>query len=336
MRKALLLVPKPFTNETVFDSKSKYNSDGLMESLISLKKQFAEAGIELIANDRIDSEKYEFHLYSNIPAKNVKQIDSSKSYLILLETDLIMPWNWDLENHKKFKKIFTWNDEIIDNKRYFKYNSGRAGVTEWKSYDERSKLCTLISGNKSVNHPLELYSLRKEYIEYFENGKEEYFDFYGQGWDKYYFKGPKVVRALNRITSLQKAMAPRYKTYKGVVARKIDVLRNYKFSICFENGRDLPNGHISEKIFDSMAAGCVPIYWGAHNITDYVPEGCFVDYRKFSSKDDIFNFMKDMPKARFEEYLESMRSYMSSRSYFQFTPEHNARTIVAEILKDLG
>ena len=43
-------------------------------------------------------------------------------------------------------------------------------------------------------------------------------------------------------------------------------------------------GYITEKIFDSFAAWCVPVYWGASNVTDYIPEGCFIDRRKFRKR----------------------------------------------------
>jgi hypothetical protein len=57
-------------------------------------------------------------------------------------------------------------------------------------------------------------------------------------------------------------------------------LEKYKFSICYENARDTP-GYITEKIFDCFFAGCVPIYWGANNITDHIPKECFIDKRDF-------------------------------------------------------
>ena len=37
------------------------------------------------------------------------------------------------------------------------------------------------------------------------------------------------------------------------------------------------NGYVTEKIFDAFKAGCVPVYWGAENITKYVPAECFID-----------------------------------------------------------
>ena len=43
-------------------------------------------------------------------------------YLITWEPFIIKPDNWNLENHKYFRKIFTWNDKLVDNEKYFKIN----------------------------------------------------------------------------------------------------------------------------------------------------------------------------------------------------------------------
>lgn len=42
---------------------------------------------------------------------------------------------------------------------------------------------------------------------------------------------------------------------------KIQYLRNFKFNICPENSNS--KGYVTEKIFDSFLAGCIPIYWGS-------------------------------------------------------------------------
>jgi len=46
-----------------------------------------------------------------------------------------------------------------------------------------------------------------------------------------------------------------------MVGHKKPIMEQYKFSIYHENARNIP-GYITEKIFDSFFAGCVPVYWG--------------------------------------------------------------------------
>lgn len=44
---------------------------------------------------------------------------------------------------------------------------------------------------------------------------------------------------------------------------KGDYLKNFKFNLCPENSDS--QGYVTEKIFDAISAGCIPIYWGSGN-----------------------------------------------------------------------
>jgi len=44
---------------------------------------------------------------------------------------------------------------------------------------------------------------------------------------------------------------------------KVEFLKSYKFNLCPENS-NYP-GYVTEKIFDAISAGCIPIYWGSDN-----------------------------------------------------------------------
>ena len=81
------------------------------------------------------------------------------------------------EKHKYFNKIFTWHDELVDNKKYFKLNFSHLFPKSInKDLSKKQKLCTLIAGNKRVKHSLELYSKRVEAIRWFEKNHPEDFD----------------------------------------------------------------------------------------------------------------------------------------------------------------
>jgi hypothetical protein len=47
---------------------------------------------------------------------------------------------------------------------------------------------------------------------------------------------------------------------------KISYLKNFIFNICPENSNTM--GYVTEKIFDSFLAGCIPIYTGSFNIVE--------------------------------------------------------------------
>lgn len=50
---------------------------------------------------------------------------------------------------------------------------------------------------------------------------------------------------------------------------KLEVLRQYQFCLAIENC--LQEDYVSEKWYDCLVAGCVPIYFGAPNIAQYAP-----------------------------------------------------------------
>ena len=59
---------------------------------------------------------------------------------------------------------------------------------------------------------------------------------------------------------------------------KRDVIRQYKFCATMENS--LAYDYVSEKMWDGLAAGCLPIYYGAPNIQEHLPApNAVVDYR---------------------------------------------------------
>lgn len=100
---------------------------------------------------------------------------------------------------------------------------------------------------------------------------------------------------------------------------KISILQKYRFCICFENTIGL-QGYITEKIFSCFAAGCIPIYWGADNIENYIPKACFIDYRDFDSYAELYEFLSTMSLERYQKYCEATRDYLCSEQAEIFSP----------------
>jgi hypothetical protein len=61
---------------------------------------------------------------------------------------------------------------------------------------------------------------------------------------------------------------------KQELLKKIDGLHDYRFSIAIENS-SLPS-YITEKFYDCILAGCVPLYYGSPNISDFFPVDSFI------------------------------------------------------------
>ena len=117
-----------------------------------------------------------------------------------------------------------------------------------------------------------------------------------------------------------------------MVDNKKETMEKYKFSICYENARDIP-GYITEKIFDSFFAGCVPIYWGANNILDYVPKECFVDFRDFNNYEELYKFIKNMNDIEYLKYLTNIEQYLNSEQSFEFQGKGSAQKIASVLFR---
>ena len=338
MKKACLVVSDYLVGNKIFDS--SIHRDNFVDRFVQLKKAFFENGYELSTQDINSIKDSEIVVYaSNMPKILPLPEHIRKSYLILSESAFICPDNYDVSKHAYFNKIFTWSDEFVDGIKYIKLNYAHAFPTSIEKDLSRKKgLCVLIAGNKKPKATLDpallsldLYSEREIAIRWFEQNHLQDFHLYGVGWDKYRFTGPKLVRAMNRIPMLpqltQRILGRSYPSYKGTVEHKKPVMEQYKFSICYENAKDIP-GYITEKIFDSFFAGCVPVYWGANNVTDFIPRNTFIDKRNFSSYEDLFIYLKNMSDDEYLSYLQNIENYLNSEQSLPFRSEGFVKTVI--------
>lgn len=305
MKKATYFVDPTFMNNRIFDLTAR---DNCLYFAWHLREVLKHYGIDLSTQDINPVHSSEFVIYQNMPYHD--PAGSPRSYLIHFEPEVTMPGNFDPHKLQFFHKVFTFHDGLVDHKKYIKIHYPQL-FPESIDVDitEKQKLCTLINSNKTSHHHLELYSKRVEAIRWFESNHPEDFDLYGFGWDK-----------------------ELYPSYKGQIATKRDVLWKYKFSICYENCRDIP-GYITEKIFDCFFAGCVPIYWGADNISTYIPRNCFIDKNDFGTYEQLYDFLTHMEEADYSAYLRCIRIFIGSRESSPFTTRHFVRTILQEVIQ---
>lgn len=86
---------------------------------------------------------------------------------------------------------------------------------------------------------------------------------------------------------------------------KKQIISEYKFSIAFENaiGKD----YVTEKFFEPLIAGSVPVYLGAPNIEDYAPgDHCYINVDSFGSIRELAEYLVylDNNDKAYQEYLQ--------------------------------
>lgn len=101
---------------------------------------------------------------------------------------------------------------------------------------------------------------------------------------------------------------------------KHDYLQQFKFNICPEN--DVYSGYVTEKIFDALAADCIPIYWGG----DIPPEPQVIN------KDAIIFLNPDSPN----EGLEKIKLlYTDDKTYRNFKKNKKLNDSAIDYIADI-
>lgn len=332
MKKATLVVSKPYLNNKIFDREDKIlNRDDCLGSFVFLKDEFSKCDIQLATQDIHPVSESEIVIYNDMP-KTLPSLDmKGRSFLLILESPLIIKNSLERQRHQYFKKVFTWNDELVDGKKYIKINYNFELPREIDKLIPRSNFCTLISAHKRSRESNELYSERIKGIRWFEKNAPKDFDLYGINWDRPAHLG--LMKLFKKLPILERMLPfEPFPSYKGRVVSKNEVLKNYTFAICYENIADVP-GYITEKIFDCFFAGTIPIYRGASNITNYVPYDCFIDQRNFSSYEELYIYLKSLNENDIRSYLNRIENFLQSEQAQAFHVRHFAQTIVKEVLK---
>ncbi len=331
------LVMSGMSRDEIFNLESKFNRDNgfLAWDLLRralLKQQIEIHTVDINLNKHVDCEIH-LDVWQSV-TKNVK------GYLLMLETAQIRPENSVQISLDGYRKIFTWNDELVDGDRFIKINfPNPIHIHPVDGFVSRACFCTLIAGNKalSVSDERNLYPERVKAIRWFEEQAAQDFDLYGIGWDMPEARGGMLGKLQSRfwkVVGRFVKLLP-FPSYRGKVANKSDVLSRARFAICYENVRDLP-GYITEKIFDCFFSGCVPVYWGASNVTDHIPADCFIDRRKFSDTAEVYAFLKTITEQEFCGYQQRIATFLQSDAAYPFSSEYFAETIVKTIVHDLG
>ena len=139
------------------------------------------------------------------------------------------------------------------------------------------------------------------------------FHLYGRGWDV-------ALKKDSFFRSTHFANTPKEIKNKG------KELQNFKFTLCFENTRF--QGYITEKIFDSMLAGSVPIYLGTKEIQKVVPLGCFINAEDFANPEELLNHIRSIDEEKWEEYHSKILEFCSAENTAENPDEKSLKHLI--------
>ncbi len=296
-----------------WDNVSNFEEFGQNHIYGKLRKLFLEKGVELLGigdgafdPSHFSKKETSYLIFWGMGERaekfNFKKFFQGKVVLFIWEPPTNAKKLYNRKFHKKFYKIFTFDDDLVDNKKYIKfyYPSLQPKIKQEIPFHKK-KFCVMVNSRRSSDNKDELYSEREKVVSFFEKNAPEEFDLFGRFWEM-------------RIC------------YRGLAKDKIETIKNYKYCICYENTKNI-KGYITEKIFDCFAAGCVPIYLGASNIEEYIPREAFVDRRQFTDDAALYRHLKKLSEGDYQRYLQAADEFIHSNKARFFTYEHLLKTM---------
>jgi hypothetical protein len=348
--------------DRLFDRAGPANADQILEPYVHLRERLGRHGVEVHTADLLasrQSSRAKTNLYVTMgTAKRYRELshrpDTILSAFFVLECPIVEPRLFvDLDDASDaFRRLFSFApDEAMEpflrrsltfRPSRFPYPFDRVDEQAWANRD-RSFL-TIINSNKVPRLKVrELYTERMRAVAYFSQRGE--IDLYGRGWEGPAFRvgttrvprpvrnaGYRVERLWDRLRpERHPLLAAARSVYRGPVVSTVETLGSYTFSICFENM--VLDGWVTEKIFDSLRAGTVPVYLGAPDIDSWVWPECFIDMRRFSGYDELREFLRGLSPAEIETYREAGRNYFASDEFRPFT-KHALAEIFEQIVRE--
>jgi alpha(1,3/1,4) fucosyltransferase len=300
-----------------------------------LREAFTRHGIEINTADVNVGREVDFELHFEGRAL---QPGTALRFLVALENPYINPLNASPEYFDNFRRVYTWNRRLIGRHNVEEIAYGvRFDIPPWPRFEERRIFSCLINANKGFKDPLpnDLYIERISVIRWYERHAPADFALYGLGWNKPRHESTalgQLKRRAQRLATQLFSYRP-FPSWKGEVADKSSVLLLSKFSYCYENSSGL-SGYVTEKLIDCMLNGCVPVYWGADDITEFVPTDCFIDRRQFRETAEVHAYLRAMSPDDYHRRQEAIKAFLAGAGR-RFSAEHFSESLASRIASEL-
>jgi hypothetical protein len=328
------------------------------------REEAAKEGFALDTCDVVDSKQADVIWFMDLPRERRKFLEikysakrGAKLVLQILESPLLFPAAFVEDNRREFDAVAS-----------FEYGTGRSDQFSYKlpidpeprfeglPFHQR-KLAVMVNTNRvegwlatrklglvglpgiggyfsgwkmPVLHWLkpakgELYSWRRKMARAFEQQCPEEFDLFGDGWS-----GQKISWCSFLHREPNRCYRPESidLSSEGRSGAKREKLGNYKFVIASENYYG-SRGYISEKIFDSILGGSVPVYLGDKKIAMEIPPSCFVDASEYLAPDALVKRLASIPENEWTKMRYCGWDFARSAGFEPFQNAFFAKQIVS-------
>jgi hypothetical protein len=274
--------------------------------------------------------------------------------LMVCESPLICPQMFNDDNRHEFDHVVSYEQKNGARLHSYRLPVPLAVTCEGPDFDDRRLLC-MINSNRieglwamrqqglvglpgigrmfnGWRHGLkdwrrvfegDLYPERRRLARELDKFPGIHVDFFGKGWDgsqiswfPYYPNAP-------------------YSRHRArFVDNRIGTLSRYRFSLAYENWHGSAD-YLTDRFFDALLAGVVPVYLGDSRIDDLAPPGSFVDARHFNNHFQLISHLSEMSRESWLELVSCGRSFLNTEGVLNFSEESFARRMF-QILKTIA
>ncbi len=309
------------------DDQSLNRDDGMLPN-IRLRRHLADKGVELHTDDYLlesgDVQQQVADYYSFGVLRDYEKLRTAHSLnfqaFVIFEPPLVARRLYKSIPYlqRYFSSIYVHNThgdgyslDGVDQSKLRKFYWPQPYDDIIKKYwnnTERLQKMVVINGN---HNPLlrlefntgELYSARIEAMA--ELARQDAVDLYGRAWDQWWHPRSMWLPYWRHYKTLMSI-------YRGSCSSKYEVLSRYQFCLCMEN--IAMDGYVTEKIFDCLYAGTIPVYWGARDIDSYIPRGAYIDARQFTSWTEMWAAVRQVTPSQIAEMKAVGRAFFKSEA----------------------
>lgn len=351
---------KRLLDDRFFAPATGINHSSLARCLTYVKAWFEARGVPVHTADRLPAPGSDRHLYLSIGNHEnhealSRRADVALGAFLVTEAPVVEPAIYEglPAASRRFRRIYS----CIDGAEASEFAGAPVetlplrwpidfrGVDPelWSRGDRR--FLVMINMNKLPRLTrYELFTERMRAVEFFSRTNDV--DLYGVGWDKASMRmgrtwvpwtikraGIAWRNAVDRVAPDPLLVAAR-RVYKGELETKWETLARYDFVLCFEN--TARKGWLTEKLFEALRVGTIPIYWGATDIKELVDPACFIDMREFSGYPALLDYLKSLDPAAVRRYREAARAFLEGPGFEPYSRETFRDLFRTRLEEDLG
>jgi hypothetical protein len=285
---------------------STFSTESSWILLKSLKNYLLKKNIMFDSYKKFNFNEIDLFIYRDLPINWFlnKSIIRSKKKKILWQNEIwhLRHATWNNIDRYSFDGIISW--KYCNHPNVLKINAHPFLPANLMTRSEfkLSLPLAMVNSNRTLTFNCG-YQLRQSFIKN-SNGL---IDLYGKGWDRKRFAEDSILKYLNsrHFDNAFRISPP--ECFKGTIRNKSDIKNKYKAHLVVENFYE--NDYITEKIWDVLALGSIPVYKGPPNLYDIfdISNKFFIDLREFNEVDDLLNYINHLS---YEEYNSFFNNFL--------------------------